>query len=255
MKPRPVKITRTGFDRSERPPPEGWPEKTNPFDDPEDKTPVAPAPSLALLADAGAPWYSRYRYLIIAAVSLTLILTAFLFGLRAATRPATVVMPAPAAAPVIVAAPSAPAPSLPETIVLSVTVSPPTAQVLIDGQLMPSNPFLTRFPRSTATHKLRAVAPGHQPKERWVSFADNVMLDISLSPLQGDAAARDRNKDNNVRRRDPTPPRHLVPPPGPPPPAVVPPPHRPAADIAPRPDGEKPRRRRIEASDPYAGDQ
>jgi hypothetical protein len=137
-----------------------------------------------------------------------------------------------------------------ETIMLTVAVSPSSAQVLLDGQLLPSNPFITRFPRSAATHRLRAVAAGYQAKERWVSFSDNVMLDISLVPVAD--PAHDRSK------RAPAPAvRHTAAPqPAAQPPAVqaAPAPHRPA-DISPRPENDKSRRRRIEAADPYAGDQ
>jgi hypothetical protein len=248
MKPRPVKLTSTGFDRSERPPPGGWAETTTTFDDPEDKTPVAPAPTPEMLANAGAPWYSRNRFPLAVGAGMLLILVAFISGLRASSREAATAVIPPAAPPVPLVVTPAPAPpAVAETIVLSVTVAPANAQVLIDGQLMPSNPFLTRFPRSTATHRLRAVAPGYQPKERWVSFADNVMLDISLSPSDA-PASRERSSS---KRRDPTPARK------PAPPAAAPPAHR-ATETMVRPDPEKPdkpRRRRIESSDPYAGDQ
>jgi hypothetical protein len=253
MKPRPVHPTTTGFDRAQRPATGDWPpdEKPNPFDDPEDKTPVAPPPSLAMLASAGAPWYSRHRYLLIGVGGLFLILLAFVGGLRASSPPPSVVPAVAVATPLPLGpAPAPVAAPLADTIVLSVTVSPPTAQVLLDGQLMPSNPFLTRFPRSAATHRLRAAAPGFQAKERWISFADNVMLDLSLSPVDPSAAPGVRDRG---RRHDPPTVRH------PPalitaPPVVLPAPaHHP--EIGPRPEADKPRRRRIESTDPYAGDQ
>jgi hypothetical protein len=249
MKPRPVNLSRSGFDRSERPPPEGWPDKTNPFEDPEDKTPVAPAPSAKMLANAGANWYSRNRYPLMAAGGVGLIVIAFVSGLRASSKDAPPAPPQPAPAPLSVM--MAPVPATPppiETIMLSVTVSPATSQVMLDGQLMPSNPFLSRFPRSTATHRLRAVAPGYQAKERWVSFADNVMLDISLSPVEV-TPSRERDKDRTIKR----PPAATRKPEAKPSSAVhrtAETPARPEADKA-----EKPKRRRIEAADPYAEDQ
>jgi hypothetical protein len=253
MKPRPVNLSTSGFERSERPPAEGWPDKTNPFEDPEDKTPVAPAPSAQMLANAGAPWYSRHRYALMGGGGAALILIAFVSGLRASSRdaPAVAAPPAPAPLPLMVAPMPATA-SPPDTMVMSVTVSPPNAQVMLDGQLMPSNPFLTRFPKSTATHRLRAVAPGYQPKERWVSFADNVMLDISLSPNEVTPS-----RERPARRRDTPPPRKPEVRPAPPPSSASGTAHR-AAETPARPEGEKPdrtRRRRIEAADPYAGDQ
>jgi hypothetical protein len=247
MKPRPVNLSRSGFERSERPPPEGWPDKTNPFEDPEDKTPVAPAPTPEMLANAGARWYSRNRYTLMAVGGMVLILIAFVTGLRASSREVPVPAPPPALAPLplmVTPVPAAPAP--PDTIVLSVTVSPPNAQVMLDGQLMPSNPFLTRFPKSTATHRLRAVAPGYQPKERWVSFADNVMLDISLLPNEITPS-----RERSPKRRDTPSTRKSE---GR---ASSSGGHRGTESTArPEPDRtDKAKRRRIEAADPYAGDQ
>src|SRR5207237_6208349 len=85
-----------------------------------------------------------------------------------AAQPHEAAAPRPAAAaPAPARAPEAPAP---ETVVLSVSVVPQNAQFFLDEELMPSNPFLGRFPKSTRTHRLRAVAPGYLPKERLVSF-------------------------------------------------------------------------------------
>jgi serine/threonine-protein kinase len=153
-------------------------------------------------------------------------------------------------------------PSVPETIRLSVTVSPSLAQVMIDGEPMPSNPFLGSFPRSTAMHRVRAVAAGYEAKERLVSFAEDVILDLNLTP-------KPVSHEPVVSRREPPQPRHERAPVGthdklplppasrvaaPPPPVSVvapPPPVRSTAptDIQPRPDG--PRRRAIDVSNPY----
>jgi hypothetical protein len=248
MKPRPVNLSRSGFERSERPPPEGWPDKTNPFEDPEDKTPVAPAPTPEMLANAGARWYARNRYVLLGVGGAALIVIAFVTGLRASSRdlPAPAPPPAPAPMPLMVTpVPAAPTPS--DTIVLSVTVSPSNAQVMLDGQLMPSNPFLTRFPKSTATHRLRAVAPGYQAKERWVSFSDNVMLDLSLLPNEITPS-----HERPAKRRDiPV----LRKPDSKPSPSSSPATTSTHRDLPARPEGDKARRRRIESSDPYAGDQ
>jgi hypothetical protein len=264
MKPRPVNVTRE-FGESQTPT-QGWPAdklglNTNVdvdanaavdlFDDPEDKTPVAPAPSLAMLAHAGAPWYLRHRYPLVAGAGMLLILTAFAMG-RTSSR-VTPVEPGPVpVAPVSAGAPPAPVATPPvETIVLSVAVSPANAHVVIDGQLMPSNPFLTRYPRSTTTHRLRAVAPGFESKERWVTFSDNVMLDISLAPIQVLESPWVRDRERVRGRESSAARRHAAQ--ASVPAAVVP--GSPPSEIVPRPDDDKSRRRRIEVSDPYAKDQ
>jgi hypothetical protein len=254
MKPRPVNVTREFGEAPQPAPPEGWPaDKLNLFDDPEDKTPVAPAPTLAMLAHAGAPWYLRHRYPLAAVAGMMLILTAFAMG-RTSSRVAPAEPVAPPVALLPALAPPAPlaAPSV-ETIMLSVAVSPANAHVLIDGQLMPSNPFVTRYPRGTTTHRLRAVAPGYESKERWVTFVDNVMLDISLTPIQVVESPRVRDREReHVKGRSPATRRQAAQAAVPAAPVVVAPS---AFEIVPRPDEEKSRRRRIEVVDPYAKDQ
>jgi serine/threonine protein kinase len=145
-----------------------------------------------------------------------------------------------------------------DTIVFSVSVTPSTAQVLIDGQPMPSNPFLGRFQKGDVSHRVRAVAPGYLPKERLVTFSDNVMIDLSLvaKPVERPREA--------VSRREPPPPRRAEPQarpsaaPSPPPSAPQPvsaPSRASTNDIAPRGEWEPPRRRNIDTNNPYGGEE
>jgi hypothetical protein len=140
-----------------------------------EQTPVAPAPSLALLAFAGAPWHRRHRYTIVLATASVLIVAAFFLGRLQVAR-----LPTPVA--VDMTPPPAPKPA-PETILLSVTVFPAHAQISVDGELVPTNPFVTRLPRSASGHRVRATAAGYQAKEREVPFIDSVVMDLSLAPL------------------------------------------------------------------------
>jgi hypothetical protein len=174
-----------------------------------------------------------------------------------ALQPAAVTAPAPAAQ--VAPKPPAPtvtAPAAPETIVFSVGVTPSTAQVLIDGQPMPSNPFVGRFPKSPATHRVRATAPGYQAKERLVSFDDNVMIDLSLTatPQPARRSEPPRHSEPPPRRAEPVA-RRAEPPPAAAPPPVAEPPARPASnDIAPRGEYEPRRRRAIDTNNPYGED-
>jgi hypothetical protein len=170
---------------------------------------------------------------------------------RGAPAPAAAVVLPPAAAPAPVIRPMPAA----ETILLSVSVSPSNAQVIVDDEAMPSNPFVTHFPKSFAVHRIRATAPGYQPRERVVSYADNVMLDLSLAPT---APARTASHDDTPRRREPPPARRVSPrapaPVAAPAPAVVarPEPVTPPPVAAPPPEPERPRRRgRIDSTNPY----
>jgi hypothetical protein len=156
-------------------------------------------------------------------------------SVAASLPPAQLVVPAPGAS------------AEPETIVFSVSVAPATAQVLIDGEPLPSNPFLGRFPKNYGTHRVRAVAPGYQPKERLVSFNDNVMIDLNLNPRPFAPPAR-----REPPRRDPPPHPPTVAPAPPAPPVAAP---RPAAvDIQPRNESEPARRRTIDSTNPYGDD-
>jgi serine/threonine-protein kinase len=132
----------------------------------------------------------------------------------------------------------------PEMIVFSVSVAPSTAQLFIDGKLMPSNPFLGHFPKDSGTHRIRAIAPGFLPKERLVSFEDNVMVDLNLiaRPI-----VREPVRSAPVRRPEP-PAVHPVIAASPPPPVVAP---RPPAEPETRRESEGPRRRAIDSNNPY----
>ncbi|HWE28699.1 MAG TPA: serine/threonine-protein kinase, partial [Polyangia bacterium] len=136
-----------------------------------------------------SPNFARNRaWLIGAALTVVFMATTALVALRDVPPPVVAAAPAPAAAAAAVA--PRPAAALPltipapraqdDTIVLSIGVTPSTAQIWLDGTLLPSNPFVGRFARSDWNHRLRAVAPGHQPKERTVTFDDNVMIELSL---------------------------------------------------------------------------
>src|SRR5262249_38743060 len=70
-------VTTTGSRRTPSPRVARLPEEYVEFDQLEDKTPVAPLPSMELLAHAGAPWFARHRYLLAAGAGVALTLVAF----------------------------------------------------------------------------------------------------------------------------------------------------------------------------------
>ena len=106
------------------------------------------------------------------------------------------------------------------------------------------------------------------PKERLVSFDDNVMIDLSLvpQPTSAPAAHAAASAERAPSRRESSrhgeaPARHEPPPPplrpaaivsAPPPPAAVAAPERKRPnDIVPRGEWEPPRKRAIDTSNPY----
>jgi serine/threonine protein kinase len=77
------------------------------------------------------------------------------------------------------------APTLSE---LTVRVSPPSAQIMIDGSMVAGNPFRGQFHRGT--HQIQAFAAGYEPKVQQASLATDVILDFSLDRRSKTAAAR-----------------------------------------------------------------
>jgi eukaryotic-like serine/threonine-protein kinase len=182
----------------------------------EGKTEVAPLPSgrppESLRLRQGRDLVMRKAVGSLLIVTVSFFVGVALFGPRQAVAPR-------AAAPL---APPRPAPVALQDILLTVTVTPAHARFTIDGELAPANPFSARFPRDLDTHAVRATAPGYEPREKLIDFADNVILDLSLSP------------------RPPAPARTLRP--------------RPAARRGRLPEPAALDRRPIEASNPYAAD-
>jgi serine/threonine protein kinase len=177
-------------------------------------------------------------------------------------------VPAPPIRPAVAAPTELPSPHTEEMITLSVGVAPSNAQIYIDGELMPSNPFIGRFVKTGEIHRLRALAPGYRPKERIVSFADNVMVAISLNSVPAPAApapaARRLPVRPPLRRPEPVRPTSATSSPGRSPgssPAALVSPalatEQPSQrndrnkEIAPRGEWEPPRKRAIDTSNPY----
>jgi len=166
--------------------------------------------------------------------------------------------------------PAAPAPADADTILLSATVTPLSAAVIVDGNTMPSNPFIHRYPRSPTKHRIVAIAPGYEAKEREVSFSDNVMLDLSLTPLTAAAGPKSDTRTLPPRKVTPlpalspstapsrksalTPPRKPIVA-APPAPVPAPPPHTASPnDIVPHNQWGKPRPKQIDPNNPYTED-
>jgi hypothetical protein len=171
--------------------------------------------------------------------------------------------PRPAAAPPPPQTAQVRQPAAPETILLSVSVVPATAQLSIDDQPIPTNPFVGRLPKGEGWHTVRAVAPGYLPRERLVSFSDNVMIDLTLPPRPAIAPppaparreVRRPERQIQVRRNDAPPPARPAPVEAPLPPAPVAAAPARSSDILPRNPNDPPKRRVIDTRNPYGEDQ
>jgi serine/threonine-protein kinase len=171
---------------------------------------------------------------------------------------------APAPAPAAAApAPVAPAPPpKPATIDVEIRVSPATATVSIDGNVVDGNPFSKQYPVDTASHHVRASAPGYVAKTVAVGFNANVTLDMSLERLPTPAPPPPPPQRNPQRNRPAPEPQHKAEPARPEPaqrpaeptpaPAAPPVPEiKPPSEIDPA-GGSKPRRP-IDPNNPYGG--
>lgn len=114
------------------------------------------------------------------------VVAAIAFGLRSPHVEEAEASKAVASVPVVAiptatatAAPSSSAPTT-NTVNVRIRVSPPNATLSIDGATVPGNPYVGTFPRGTATHSLRAIAPGYLPKAEDMSFEEDTAVDLSL---------------------------------------------------------------------------
>jgi serine/threonine-protein kinase len=89
----------------------------------------------------------------------------------------------PSALPAAAAAPdSAKSSSMPLNVTLSVTVSPPSANVSIDGAAIIA-PFTGAFPKSATLHRIEATAPGYRPLVRLLPLNQDQNLELNLEPI------------------------------------------------------------------------
>lgn len=121
---------------------------------------------------------------IIATTAACLVSTAVAVGLtHRASPPASIQVLAPVLAPTGQAsAPpaSARAPLDPQLVDVAIRVSPPTAQISIDGVAVRGNPYHVRAEKDLRTHRIVAQAEGFEPRIEDVSFAADVAIDINL---------------------------------------------------------------------------
>jgi serine/threonine protein kinase len=137
----------------------------------------------------------------------------------------------------------------PELVDLVVRVSPPSAQITIDGLPVAGNPFHAHYARDGQVHHVLAAADGFDPKLEDVSFSGDVSIDVSLdrhasppSPARYVVVVQPPRNKHAAAATSPSP----SPEPATPTPPAAPPPR---ADVPPA--GGHPPLRPIMTSDPY----
>jgi serine/threonine-protein kinase len=67
------------------------------------------------------------------------------------------------------------------------SVSPPEAEMRLDGRLLKGNPFVSVFPRDDAIHELSAGADGYRDEKQVIQFIQDVDLQVSLRKARAGA--------------------------------------------------------------------
>ena len=75
------------------------------------------------------------------------------------------------------------------TINFTITASPATAHIAVDGQRHASNPATGRVPIDGALHVIRVEAEGFEPKEQQLTFDRTFFVTLELKPLAAPSVA------------------------------------------------------------------
>jgi serine/threonine-protein kinase len=76
--------------------------------------------------------------------------------------------------------PGPPTRDIPDLVDVVVRVSPPSAQIAIDGVSVPTNPFHARYSKDALVHHVILTAEGYDPKLEDVPFSSDVSINVSL---------------------------------------------------------------------------
>ncbi|MGD0525208.1 MAG: serine/threonine-protein kinase [Polyangiaceae bacterium] len=146
-----------------------------------------PTPSQAVVPGDAPPWWASRRAALVAsggALLLLVVVIVVLTGFRDSAP-----LPAPDV-PVAAAAPAPPARDTTDLVDVVVRVSPPSAQITIDGVAEPTNPFHARYGKDAQVHRVLASADGYDAKLEEVFFANDVSIDVSLDRRAAPPAQR-----------------------------------------------------------------
>ncbi len=136
---------------------------------------VSLPPSVSSFAVPAAPWWKTRRTAILGGAAGVLAIVAAVAAASGRADPPPAVPGAASAMAGVAALPAAP-----EMLDLLVRVSPPGAQISLDGMPLGSNPYRGRFPRDGLAHHVGATADGYDSKLEDVTFAGDVSIDVSL---------------------------------------------------------------------------
>ena len=96
---------------------------------------------------------------------------------------------AAAAAQASVSSPRRDAVATPALVKLQLSAEPLTAELILDGAKLESNPFSGQLPKDSALHRLEVRAPGRKTEARMVRFDQDLTLHVEL-PIPASTPAR-----------------------------------------------------------------
>jgi serine/threonine-protein kinase len=86
------------------------------------------------------------------------------------------------------------------TVKLSLSASPPQAELYLDDQRLGGNPHSAEFPRAERTVTIRAELSGYEPESRRVSLNNDVDLRFELSPKPALAGVDSEQEPSGAKR-------------------------------------------------------
>jgi serine/threonine protein kinase len=146
---------------------------------PSTTAPATASPTLTLSSPLTVPPPQRPMWPFLAAGAVVLLVGSAIVGMRmTSAKPATAEAPVASGASVTALG----GPAAPESVRLTVKVTPATAQLFVDEQEVQGNPYSTSFPRGSGKHLVRAVAPGYATKSELVDLTENMQVGLALEP-------------------------------------------------------------------------
>jgi serine/threonine-protein kinase len=150
-----------------------------------EQTPVSPtAYSQATLTSPAGSREPVTRSKPVVAFAATLVgvlgTAALLLAMRRAPTPDMAALPASSTSSSSAEPPPSAAPAAPETIALTVRVTPLHAKLVLDDGAPQETPFEGRVPRDGQDHVLRAEADGYASKEVHLVFDKDAVLEVTL---------------------------------------------------------------------------
>jgi serine/threonine-protein kinase len=102
-----------------------------------------------------------------------------------------------------------------DQVELKITASPLDARIYVDDKPVAGNPFTGKFPKNSATHVIRAEAPGFTTRTRDLALDKNLEIEIALERLPHEETSKTEPSSAKTKAASVVTPRVPRPPPPP----------------------------------------